>query len=218
VATDADPARKALVPARQLGDAGYVRGGTLPASRARGIASVGPIQADGRWRATEATGFEAGHFAIDRERRVVSCPRGKASAHRGETATTRGPLGEVRVAPAACAAGTVRAQCTRAETAPRGPTLPPRAVHAAIRAARARQETAAFAAAYAGRAGVEGTLAQGVRAFGLRQARDRGLAKTHLPHLATAAAVDVARVRDWRDGRPRAQTRRSPFARLAAAA
>ncbi len=228
VATDADLdsldpiqddlARKALLPSHQLVDAGYVRGGTLVASQARGVALVGPIQADSCWQATEATGFEAAHFAVDWATRVVTCPRGKASVHWGETTTARGPLIKVRFAPADCAACAVRAQCTRAKTAPRGLTLAPRAVHDAIRAARARQETPAFAAEYADRAGVEGTLSQGVRAFGLRCARYRGLAKTHLQHLATAAAVNVGRVDNWRTGHSRAQTRRSRLARLAPAA
>ena len=46
--------------------------------------------------------------------------------------------------------------------------------------ARQRQQTAEFAARYAPRAGIEGTLSQGIRAFGRRKARYRGLAKTHV--------------------------------------
>jgi hypothetical protein len=33
-----------------------------------------------------------------------------------------------------------------------------------------------------------------VRAFGLRRSRYRGLAKTHLQHVATAAAIDLGRL------------------------
>ena len=47
---------------------------------------------------------------------------------------------------------------------------------------------------YAARAGIEGTLSQGVRAFDLCQARYHGLAKTHVPHVATAAALNLARL------------------------
>ncbi len=68
---------------------------------------------------------------------------------------------------------------------------------------------------YARRAGVEGTLSQGVRAFGLRRTRYWGLAKTHLPHVATATAINIDRIVAWRDERPRAQTRLSRFAALA---
>jgi transposase len=64
---------------------------------------------------------------------------------------------------------------------------------------------------------VEGTLSQGVRAFGLRQTRYRGLEKTHLQHMATAAAINVDRIVAWLEERPRATTRISRFAALAPA-
>ena len=69
---------------------------------------------------------------------------------------------------------------------------------------------------YAKRAGIEGTLSQGVRAFGLRRSRYVGLAKTHLQQVATAAAMNLERLGAWFVDRPRAQTRVSRFAALAA--
>jgi transposase len=65
------------------------------------------------------------------------------------------------------------------------------------------------------RAGIEGTVSQGVRAFGLRKARYRGLKKTHLQELSTATAVNVRRIANWLNGVPTALTRRSPLAALA---
>ena len=84
----------------------------------------------------------------------------------------------VSFAPAACCACPGRARCTRSARGPRRLTLLPRAQHEALRAARARQATPEFAARYAARAGVEGTIAQAVASCGLRHARYRGLAKT----------------------------------------
>ena len=46
---------------------------------------------------------------------------------------------------------------------------------------------------YAQRAGIEGTISQGVRRCGIRRARYRGLAKTQLQHLATASAINLLR-------------------------
>jgi len=83
--------------------------------------------------------------------------------------------------------------------------------------ARSRQLTEDFAALYAQRAGIEGTISQGVRAFGLRQARYRGLRKTCLQEVATAAAIDLSRLHHWLAGDPPTTTCRSRFARLAAA-
>jgi transposase len=94
--------------------------------------------------------------------------------------------------------------------------LPPRAEHEALKAARARLTTKEGRRRYARRAGVEGTLSQGVRACGLRRSRYRGLAKTHLQHVATAAAINLARLGDWFRAVPHAATRTSRFAALAA--
>src|SRR6185312_16343610 len=85
-------------------------------------------------------------------------------------------------------------------------------------AARARLESDAGRRLYAQRQGVESTLSQGVRAFGLRQARYRGLAKTGLQNVATAAALNLDRLTAWLAQRPLAPTRISRFAALTARA
>jgi IS5 family transposase len=56
----------------------------------------------------------------------------------------------------------------------------------------------------------------GVRAFGLRRARYRSLAKTHVQAVATAAAVNLAQLDAWLAARSLGPTRVSRFARLAA--
>ncbi len=115
-----------------------------------------------------------------------------------------------------CPACRSRPRCTRATTEGRELTLRPRELHEALQAARRQQETAEWQAEYAVRAGVEGTLSQGVRGFGLRRCRCIGLAKARLQHVATAAAINVYRISDWFGGVPRATTRTSPFVRLVA--
>ena len=107
-----------------------------------------------------------------------------------------------------------RQACTWAKDAPRQLTVRPQLHHEALQAARQRQETAAFKAQYAARAGVEGTHAQGIRRCGLRQSRYIGLAKTHLQHLITAVALNVVRLNAWWRGTPLASTRVSPLAAL----
>jgi transposase len=211
---------KGLAPGQHLVDAGYVRGRNLVRSRERhGIDLIGPIAEDHQWQAKAGDGFDVGHCRIAWEAQTVTCPGDRRSARWCQTEPARGrtviPVDFAATDRTPCPA---RARCTRAKTLPRSLTLQPRAEHEAIQAARQRQQTQAFAADYADRAGVEGTLSQGVRAFGLRTARYRGLATTHLQHVATAAAVNVQRVTDWCDGQPRATTRRSHLARLAPAA
>ena len=75
-------------------------------------------------------------------------------------------------------------------------------------------ETKEFQREYRQRVGIEGTISQGVRAFGLRKARYLGMAKTWLQHLATAAAMNLERLADWLAGVDRETTRRSIFTRV----
>src|SRR6266567_1805356 len=106
--------------------------------------------------------------------------------------------------------------CTRSEKKykRRTITVRPQAQHEALQAARRRQKTSAFAKQYALREGIEATISQGVRAFGMRRSRYLGLDKTHLHHLGIAAAINVVRAVAWLDGDDLAPTRVTAFQRL----
>lgn len=84
----------------------------------------------------------------------------------------------------------------------------------ALFAARSRESTDAFKEAYRHRAGIEGTHSQGVRTMGLRRSRYIGLRKTHLGHVAVAAAVNIIQLMSWLRGERPEQTRVSPFKQL----
>jgi hypothetical protein len=70
---------------------------------------------------------------------------------------------------------------------------------------------------YARHAGIEGTLSEGARGSCLRRCRYVGLAKAHLQHGITAAAMNPSRLAAWQTEAPRAKTRASRLARLAPA-
>lgn len=99
----------------------------------------------------------------------------------------------------------------------RSVSFKPQADYETLQAARARQETDAFKQHYKKRAGVEGTISQGTRAFDLRRSRYLGLAKTHLQHLAIAAAMNLTRAIQWLEAgnKPKTTPYRSPFVALA---
>jgi DDE family transposase len=97
---------------------------------------------------------------------------------------------------------------------PRVLTLRPELSYQALAAARLRQTTQEFERTYDKRAGIEGTLSQGIRACGLRTARYLGLTKVHLQQVFIATALNVCRISAWLDKRPRAQTRQAAFIRL----
>ena len=92
--------------------------------------------------------------------------------------------------------------------------IKPKELHEALQQTRQREKTKEFKEEYSRRAGVEGMISQGVRAFGLRRSRYVGIAKTRLQHFATAAAINLERVSDWLAGIGREKTRRSAFARV----
>lgn len=115
--------------------------------------------------------------------------------------------------PRDCQACPARELCTKAKS--RRVNFRPREQYEALQAARQRLDTAEGQRLYNRRAGIEGTLSQGVRAFGLRFCRYRGLAKTHLQHIATAAAINIDRIIAWLDDIPHAKSRTSRFASLA---
>ncbi len=208
---------RGLLPAKQLVDAGYAEAAHLVSSQEQyQIELVGPQPQDTSWQARAGKGFAAGQFQVDWEQQQVTCPGGKQSQRWGEGEENGRTVLHVYFARPDCQAGALRADCTRAQQQGRHLTLPTQAGYEALRAARERSGSKAFAAAYAARAGVEGTHSQAVRRCGVRQCRYVGEAKTHLQHVLTAAAIDLVRVGDWLMGRRPAATRVTPFAQLAA--
>ncbi len=107
-----------------------------------------------------------------------------------------------------------RSRCTRAKTEPRGLTVHPKQEYIALHHRREIQHTPEFLKTYNQRAGIEGTISQGVRRSGLRQSRYIGLAKTHLQHIFMAAGLNLCRFDAWLNGVPLAPSRYSGFMTL----
>lgn len=210
-------ADKGLTPSIHLADAGYVDAELLVASQIEhSIELLGPVRPDVSWQAKEGKGFDISTFVIDWEAGTVTCPMGQTNVDWTPTRDNWGNdtihIGFHRKTCAACPS---RSLCTRAKSDPREITLRPRPLHEALQNVRVQQETDAWRDRYGKRAGIEGTLSQAVRAFGLRRCRYLGLAKTKLQHVFTAIAINVVRVDAWLTNRPIAKTRRSAFASLA---
>jgi transposase len=104
---------------------------------------------------------------------------------------------------------------TQAKSGVRTITFLPQEQHVALQQVRKEQSIQSYWEKYAQRSGVEGTFSQAVRGYELRCARYIGLAKTNLQMTATATAINLHRLFDWWQHRPRAKTRTSAFAKLA---
>ncbi len=207
---------RGLAPAEHLVDAGYVWAENLLTSQQAQIDLVGPPQAEPGWRANANTGFAGSCFVLDWDAKQATCPEGQVShTWKSEQDHEGRPSVAIRFDRATCAACPARERCVGTAQGPRSLLVHERAHYEARQAARQRQQTDAFMETYADRAGIEGTISQGVRRSDLRRSRYLGLAKTRLMHILVAAALNFLRVAAWLAEVPHARTRTSAFARLA---
>lgn len=209
-----------LLPQIHLVDTGYLDSELLVVSRRDyAVELLGPTRRGRRWRERAAKGFGVDQFAIDWERRLATCPEGHHSVEWRPRVDARGNAGVyVRFSLADCRACPSRAACVDSSaTYPRRSiAIRPRLEYEALQERRAFEESSDYAVEFTRRAGIESTISQGVRRCGLRRSRYVGLPKTHLGHVATAAALNFVRMAEWLAEIPRAPTRRSRFTVLMA--
>jgi transposase len=203
------------IPAEHLVDMGYTSGPLLVDSYTDyGIELVGPVVEKHPWQ--HATGYEIDAFTIDWPNRVAICPRGKVSdpwtfrPHRRFHELTR-----IKFKAVDCKPCPVRALCTKHHR--RTLSFHEESIFKAVQQRKQEQHTVEFRKRYGKRAGVEGTISQGVFAMGMRRSRYRGQDKTHLQFIFTAAAMNITRTINWLNGIPRKTTQPTKFGRLVAA-
>lgn len=207
---------KGLSPDEHLVDSAYLDASLLVESlQQHQIELLGPVLPDTSWQAQSSDGFDISQFEINWSQQQARCPQGVLNSTWDVAPDRRGQdTVRIRFPYQSCQACPVKTQCTRATHVGRTITLRPQPQHLALQQARRYQQTDEFKQRYARRAGIEGTLSQGVNAFGLRYCRYKGLAKTHLQHIFTATAMNVVRLINWLHGQPFATTRISHFASL----
>jgi len=210
-------AARDLLPAEHFVDSGYPSAALVGDSLRRwGVTLISPLLADQSRQAKAGAGYDRAGFTIDFDTEQARCPQGKTSTW-WNTVTQRGTDAIViKFAAGTCRDCPVREQCTRSVSPRVGRqlTVPPREVHDVQLAARATQDTPDWQARYAVRAGVEGTIRQGVAVTGMRRARYRGLPKTRLEHVYSAVALNLIRLHAYWNGHPLDRTRTSHLARL----
>jgi transposase len=208
---------KGLPPSEHFVDSAYVEAHLLVKAQAQGITMVEPTRPNVTWQTRTENAFDFTQFTVDWEQQRVTCPQGKRSVSWSPLIGQDGhPVFKARFSTLDCGSCPARSQCTRAKPpVARSLLLMPQPQYEALKTARAIHASAEGQQQYKRRAGIEGTLSQGVRAFGLRQTRYRGITKTHLQNTAIATTMNFERLVNWMTGVPRAKTRVSRFAALA---
>jgi transposase len=203
-----------LLPRIHIVDTGYLDAELLATSQHEyGVDLLGPTRPDYKWQAQAAQGFDVSHFPIDWEQHQATCPGGCTSSSWSPAVDAYGnEVVKIKFSRKDCQACPHRVNCTRAQR--RTITVRCEEHYNALQAARTRETSTEYIREYAKRAGIEGTLSEGIRAHGLRRARYIGEAKTHLQHVLTAAAINFVRIGNWLMGKPLAKTRTSAFQKL----
>jgi transposase len=209
--------KKGLLPARHLVDAGYVDAELLVESEKRfAVDLFGPTRIDPSWQARTG-GYAAELFAIDWEKRQAICPEGKASTDWYEQRTREEYEREVvkiRFQRKDCLQCASRGKCVKSKTgAARMMIVPARPLYESLKRMRQKLKDEEGRREYRARAGAEATIAQAVRRSGARRSRYKGLEKTQLQEVATAA-INVLRTINFLENKPLAKTRKSRLARL----
>lgn len=213
-------AEKELLPEEHYVDAGYMSVDQVINSESdHAVDLMGRLLPNTSWQARAENGYALVCFGIDWTKKTVICPKGNTSI---KWLPITKPSGQdfvhVEFDKSDCLACTERSDCTKRKTGARILRLQPQIKHEVMQKARHRQKTDDFKQKYKIRAGVEGTISQAVGPLSMRRSRYQGLAKTHLQHVATAAAMNLYRVVAWLDGLTPAITRQSQFATLQSAA
>jgi transposase len=210
-----------LLPETHLVDTGYVDAELLLRSQQDyEVELLGPTRSDHQWQAHAKQGFAVADFTIDWQRQQATCPQGKTSLSWSPIVGGGREVIKINFSSKDCGPCPSRKLCTRskAKYPRRSISILPEEQYQALQIARERQTSEAFKEQYALRSGIEATFSQAVRAFELRRSRYLGLAKTHLQHVLTAAAINFVRVGLWFTQTPRAKTQLSAFQKLYQAA
>jgi transposase len=208
---------KNLLPARHLVDTGYIDAQlVIESSRKYGIELFGPMRLNPSWQARTG-GIDAAQFQIDWDNHQAQCPMGKQSAywHEYQTKEYARPVVKIRFRNQDCLNCLSRTKCVRNKKAGRSLQIPNREMYQALEQTRKKLASDVGRNEYKKRAGIEGTISQGVRRGTLRRSRYRGLEKTHLQEVATATAINIVRAVNFLNLEIPAKTRVSRFARLA---
>ena len=206
-------ADKQLSPSEHFVDSAYVSAEILVNAKQQQIEMVGPTRQNASWQSKTEGAYDETQFKIDWSAETVTCPEGKQSmSWKTFVKDIDRTYIKARFSRRDCSVCAAKELCTRSPM--RSVAFLPQAKYEALEQARQTHDSTEGKERYKRRAGIEGTLSQGVRGFGLRRSRYRGLAKTHLQNMAIGAAINLDRLVSYLNDVPLAKTRVSRFKAL----
>ncbi len=208
--------KKNLLPAMHLAGTGFVDAELiLAAEQNYNIDLLGPSHLDRQWQSRNNPQFCAENFLFDWQQKKAICPAGKTSSSWSDAQTdTAKEVVKIKFSTKDCGVCSFRADCTKSKRVRRTLTILPEVQYESQRKIREREKTEEYRKEYRRRSGIEGTISQAVRGFGIRRSRYIGQAKTHLQQIVSATAINFVRVNNWLHEVPVAETRQPLFAKV----
>jgi transposase len=185
-------AKHNLKPKEQHVDQGYMSAENLATSQKRGIDLMGKPLEDSH----PAEQFRQDQFKIDEAAKQATCPQGHKSQGWSEEHRDDWPAPKVviRFSSKHCRSCPFFGKCTKNK---KGRSLELHPFRQILAEHRVLAQDPKYREKLSVRAGVEGTISELVRAYRLRQARYRGMAKLRLQAYFTAIAANLRRLFHW---------------------
>jgi len=186
-----EQSQRGLEPPRALYvDGAYVYAEALQEAQANGRELRGPAPAS----PDRGKGFPVDRFDVQVEERRAVCPAGQGSTNcsRLQEKETGKVAYRIEWNKTVCQACPLRGECLSGEQSHR--TILVGEWHTLLQARRREMQTEGFKKDMHHRNAIEGTQSELVRAYGLRHARYRGLAKVRLQNYFIGAACNLRRL------------------------
>jgi transposase len=209
-------AQKELLPQQHFVDTSYGHvGNVMTSQELYEVELIAPTNQNQSWQSRSDGAFSLSSFTINWSDKKAICPMGETSISWKERQDqdANGAI-EIRFSKNTCLFCQSRSLCTKSKQNPRSLKIRPQKEFEILQQLRQQTDDPEFKKLYHQRAGIEGTISQGTRAFGLRRSRYIGLAKTHLQNIVIACAINLTRLVAWFEGIPKESTRTSQFAYL----
>lgn len=198
--------KRKLAPKKLFVDGGYVNAGNFANwKKSLGIDFVARLANGNSWQLKQGKGFDIQNFPLDWRNQQATCPAQKKSKQWKSDGT--GGF-NIYFSAEDCGSCPFKENCAQGKY--RILHVKAKPIHRYMTKMRIRQNTEEFRQEYKVRAGVEGLQSQLIRIHG-RRTRVKTKTKVGLKMVLAATALNVSRILDWFNKKPRSKTRQGKY-------